>query len=75
MSVSPRGGAQTATDSLRCERVTLAFPFENDNMNSYLAKSSVVAALGGLLFGFDTAVIAGAISALQLQYSLTDAQR
>ena len=28
-------------------------------INRYLAKSSVVAALGGLLFGFDTAVIAG----------------
>jgi hypothetical protein len=33
-------------------------------INAYLAKSSVVAALGGLLFGFDTAVIAGATSAL-----------
>jgi hypothetical protein len=28
-------------------------------LNSYLLKSTVVAALGGLLFGFDTAVIAG----------------
>jgi hypothetical protein len=26
-------------------------------INSYLVKSTVVAALGGLLFGFDTAVI------------------
>jgi len=42
-------------------------------INGYLAKSSVVAALGGLLFGFDTAVIAGVTSALQKQYSLTDA--
>jgi sugar porter (SP) family MFS transporter len=41
-------------------------------INGYLAKSSVVAALGGLLFGFDTVVISGAIGALQLQYSLTD---
>ena len=31
-------------------------------VNSYLAKSTVVAALGGLLFGFDTAVIAGTTS-------------
>jgi sugar porter (SP) family MFS transporter len=38
----------------------------------YLAKCSVVAALGGLLFGFDTAVISGATGALRLQYSLTD---
>ena len=41
-------------------------------INSYLAKSSLVAALGGLLFGFDTVVISGAIAALQLQYGLTE---
>ena len=33
-------------------------------LNGYLAKSTIVAALGGLLFGFDTAVIAGATAAL-----------
>ncbi len=40
-------------------------------INSYLVKSTVVAALGGLLFGFDTAVIAGTTHALTLTYSLT----
>jgi MFS transporter, SP family, arabinose:H+ symporter len=40
-------------------------------LNSTLLKSTVVAALGGLLFGFDTAVIAGAIDALQGLYHLT----
>ena len=40
-------------------------------LNSTLMKSTVVAALGGLLFGFDTAVIAGAIDALQSLYHLT----
>ncbi|HXB67370.1 MAG TPA: sugar porter family MFS transporter [Candidatus Acidoferrales bacterium] len=40
-------------------------------INAYLAKSSVVAALGGLLFGFDTAVIAGATSDLKTLFSLT----
>jgi len=40
-------------------------------VNSYLLRSTVVAALGGLLFGFDTAVIAGATSALSAEYSLT----
>src|ERR1700741_5407592 len=39
--------------------------------NSYLLKSTVVAALGGLLFGFDTAVIAGTTSALTQVYNLT----
>jgi sugar porter (SP) family MFS transporter len=42
-------------------------------LNSYLLKSSIVAALGGLLFGFDTAVIAGATEALTKLYSLTPA--
>ena len=42
-------------------------------MNAYLAKSSIVAALGGLLFGFDTAVIAGATGALTVTYALTPA--
>ncbi|HUI58330.1 MAG TPA: sugar porter family MFS transporter [Bryobacteraceae bacterium] len=39
-------------------------------MNSQLAKSSVVAALGGLLFGFDTVVIAGVTGPLRVQYRL-----
>lgn len=42
-------------------------------VNSYLLKSTVVAALGGLLFGFDTAVIAGATSALSDAFSLSPA--
>jgi sugar porter (SP) family MFS transporter len=42
-------------------------------MNSYLLKSAVVAALGGLLFGFDTAVIAGATGALSAKYALSPA--
>jgi len=40
-------------------------------LNSTLIKSTVVAALGGLLFGFDTAVIAGATSALTTTFHLT----
>jgi len=40
-------------------------------LNAYLAKSTVVAALGGLLFGFDTAVISGTTSALTQTYHLT----
>jgi SP family arabinose:H+ symporter-like MFS transporter len=40
-------------------------------LNATLVKSTVVAALGGLLFGFDTAVISGATSALATAFQLT----
>src|ERR1039458_6787603 len=40
-------------------------------LNGYLVKSTIVAALGGLLFGFDTAVIAGTTHALTETYHLT----
>jgi len=41
------------------------------NLNKFLIKSTIVAALGGLLFGFDTAVIAGTTKALTETYQLT----
>ncbi len=40
-------------------------------LNAYLVKATVVAALGGLLFGFDTAVISGTTHALTEQFNLT----
>ena len=36
-----------------------------------LIKSTIVASLGGLLFGFDTAVISGTTAALSQAYSLS----
>ncbi len=53
--------------------IPLLQPFEAGAMklNSTLLKSTVVAALGGLLFGFDTAVIAGATQALKVLYHLS----
>lgn len=40
-------------------------------MNRYLIKASMVGALGGLLFGFDTAVIAGTTQQLSAIFKLT----
>src|SRR5206468_1383215 len=40
-------------------------------LSGSLIKSTVVAALGGLLFGFDTAVISGTTAALTQAYGLT----
>ncbi len=40
-------------------------------LNRTLVRSTVVAALGGLLFGFDTAVISGATSALSRTFDLS----
>lgn len=40
-------------------------------MNAHLAKAAIVGALGGLLFGFDTAVIAGTTHQLTLVFHLT----
>jgi len=42
-------------------------------MNPYLLRATIVAALGGLLFGFDTAVIAGATHSLTQVFGLTPA--
>jgi len=42
-------------------------------LNASLLRSTIVAALGGLLFGFDTAVIAGTTSALSELYHLSPA--
>ena len=39
--------------------------------NAYLIRNTIVAALGGLLFGFDTAVIAGTTRALADTFQLT----
>jgi sugar porter (SP) family MFS transporter len=41
-------------------------------LNPYLLLCALVAALGGLLFGFDTAVISGTTDWLKKEFSLTD---
>ena len=42
------------------------------NLTATLLRSTIVAALGGLLFGFDTAVIAGTTADLTRTFSLSD---
>lgn len=41
--------------------------------SNYVYRCTFVAAIGGLLFGYDTAVIAGAIGFMQLKYQLSPA--
>jgi SP family xylose:H+ symportor-like MFS transporter len=46
-------------------------PAPSPKLTGALARSTVIAALGGLLFGFDTAVISGTTKALQTVYGLS----
>src|SRR5207237_560496 len=48
-------------------------PHRRVSLNAVTIKSTIVAALGGLLFGFDTAVIAGTTNDLTAAYHLTPA--
>jgi len=43
--------------------------------NTYVAFLSLVAAIGGILFGYDTAVISGTISGVASQFSLDAMQQ
>ena len=43
----------------------------DNKCKAYLFRSTAVGALGGLLFGFDTAVIAGTTHSLMSTYALT----
>lgn len=57
---------------------SIATPGARQDVNDARATLAIVlsaagAALGGLLFGFDTAVISGATQALQARFALTDA--
>ena len=46
-------------------------PTPSPRLTGALARSTLIAALGGLLFGFDTAVISGTTEALQSVYDLS----
>src|SRR5262249_52641938 len=66
-------GATAAGSDFRAAMGRLLYNLPRSTMalNPILIKSSVVAALGGLLFGFDTAVISGTTQALTALYQLT----
>ena len=44
-----------------------------NTLSKYVIIISVIAAIGGLLFGYDTAVIAGAIGSIQTIFDLSPA--
>ncbi|HRH50877.1 MAG TPA: sugar porter family MFS transporter [Panacibacter sp.] len=44
-----------------------------NSQTAFILKVSVVAAIGGLLFGYDTAVIAGVIGYLKIKFDLSEA--
>lgn len=46
---------------------------EKQQNSSYIYKITIVAAVGGLLFGYDTAVVAGAIGFIQQRFELSAA--
>ena len=46
---------------------------QSTRLHPYVLRSSLVAAVGGMLFGFDTAVIAGTTRALVDTYTLSPA--
>ena len=52
---------------------TTAVKAEKRFSTAYVIKITIVAALGGLLFGYDTAVVAGAIGFLQIKFDLSPA--
>lgn len=45
---------------------------EKSNQIMYVIWLSVVASLGGFLFGYDTAVISGTVDQVKTQFSLDD---
>ncbi len=49
----------------------VAIKSRSESSSAFVVKVSLVAALGGLLFGYDTAVIAGVIGYLQQRFQLS----
>jgi sugar porter (SP) family MFS transporter len=67
LRVGRNGERYKAADSHRRE----LYGREENKLNAPLRKAAVVGALGGLLFGFDTAVIAGTENSLTALYRLS----
>lgn len=60
------------TDDAQLPGGNLVNPGENRKSRWYVAQCAVVAALGGFLFGFDTAVISGVEQSIQQLWGLSD---
>ncbi len=54
------------------ESIPVSVTGASPTFNLYLLGCALIAALGGLLFGFDTAVISGTTDALRSIFSLSD---
>jgi len=54
------------------KQTTVASNISTSGFNPYLFGCTLIAALGGLLFGFDTAVISGTTDALKSVFALSD---
>src|SRR5580692_2515453 len=67
----PRGNSRLDDCGSQCPGNKNRTPGDGMKLNPVLLKSTVVAALGGLLFGFDTAVISGTTGQLSQVFGLS----
>lgn len=72
LSVKPERDSMSPFLDLSKSHIPIKFGDVTSEKSSILLRSSLTAALGGLLFGFDTVVISGAEKTIQTLWSLND---